>query len=253
MDVGSYLRVARERRHLTVEEISRRTKIHSELLVGIENSDLSRWPKHRIYRHSHLRSYAEALGLDPKPVLKQFDEEFGDPFPAAFHGRPRNIFLQPLPQAVRSGLLPASLVIFVGGSLAVFDVSRNQLTATEPAATPIQTYRVASVQPAPEPVVAVSDSPEVIATDIEGELQIVSRPAGAHVTVNGIARGQTPLRVRYLPLGSYTVRVIQPGYKIGETVVALRPEQPNRTVRVVLRDAPVFARTSFSAPMSPSQ
>ncbi len=248
MDVGSYLRSVRERQRLSLAELSRHTKINCELLVDLENNDLSRWPRHRVYRHGHLRSYALALGLDPKKVLKQFDDEFGDPFPAAFHGRPKGNF-RDLPPMVRSGFLPAALVILIGGALAVSDVSNNNVTATEPPPRQIQYHPQEAVQS-----VSVSDrvvSPievedvEPIAVDIEGELRIVSKPAGAHVTVNGIARGQTPLRVRYLPIGSYTIRVIQPGYKIGQAVVALRPEQTTRTVRVVLRDEPMFARTTY--------
>src|SRR4051812_45008611 len=87
MDVGSSLRAARERRRLTIADISKRTKIKGELLVGLENNDLSQWPRHRVYRHGYLRSYAQAVGLDPTSVLEQFDTEFGDPYPAPFHGR----------------------------------------------------------------------------------------------------------------------------------------------------------------------
>ena len=77
--------------------------------------------------------------------------------------------------------------------------------------------------------------------EFEGELRIISNPPQAHVTVNGIARGKTPLRVRYLPLGSYTVRVIHPEFKIRQTRVTLHREQPSRTVRVMLRDASLNA------------
>jgi cytoskeletal protein RodZ len=248
MDVGSYLRSARERQRLSLAEISRHTKIHPDLLVDLENNDLSRWPRHRVYRHGHLRTYAEALGLDPKKVLKQFDEEFGDPYPAAFHGRPRTSF-RDLPPMVRSGFLPASLVMLIGGAMAVVDVSNNNVTATQP--PPQIQHRsqeaIQTVQTVPDSVAVVPPGEDVepIAADIEGELRIVSKPEGARVTVNGIARGQTPLRVRYLPIGTYTIRVIQPGYKIAQTVIALRPDEPNRTVRVVLRDAPMFARTTY--------
>jgi len=247
MDVGSYLRSVRERQRLSLTEISRHTKIHCDLLVDLENNDLSRWPRHRVYRHGHLRSYAEALGLDPQKVLKQFDEEFGDPFPAAFHGRPRSSF-RDLPPIVRSGFLPASLVMLIGGAMAVVDVSNNNnVTAKQSPPSHMQYQPHAVVQPASDSVVVPVEVEDVdlITAAIEGELRITSKPAGAHVTVNGIARGETPLRVRYLPIGTYTIRVIQPGYKIAQTVVALRPDEPNRTVRVVLRDEPMFARTTY--------
>jgi cytoskeletal protein RodZ len=253
MHVGSYLRGARESRHLTIAEISQRTKIHRGLLVDLENNDLSHWPRHRIYRHGHLRSYAEAVGLDPKAVLDRFDDEFGDPYPAPFHGRPRTKNRKPFgPPMVRSGLVVGSMVIVIGGILTLLDATRSSLAARPPAAAQIDKH-TADI-PGALPAAASSDvtrNDEALVadvdSDIEGELRIISRPEQARVTVNGIARGETPLRVRYLPLGSYTVRVIQPGYRIAQTVVTLRSDQPSQTVHVVLRDAPMSARATLDA------
>jgi cytoskeletal protein RodZ len=270
MRVGSYLRGARERQHLSIGEISERTKIKYELLVDLENNDLSRWPRHRVYRHGYLRSYAMAVGLDPKTVLEEFDAQFGDPFPAAFHGRPTTSLLRmPIPvEALPSAALVSAIAVCIGVGLTLTlinapanDVSVNQSKARRPqintdvsdASQVLRDTAVAPTAGAGELVASASvveaadiDESAIDASDIEGELRIVSKPAKAHVTVNGIGRGETPLRVRYLPLGSYTIRVVQPGYKIGQTVVTLRPDQPNRTVRVVLRDSPMFARSDAS-------
>jgi cytoskeletal protein RodZ len=278
MRVGSYLRGARERQHLTIGEISELTKIKYELLVDLENNDLSRWPRHRVYRHGYLRSYAEAVGLDPKTVLEEFDAEFGDPFPAAFHGPPTTTLRHPpVPlEALPSAALVSAIVICIGVGLTLtlinapaYDVSSNRSKVRQPqiagnvsdvasrsfAASPQTALAptagnddiVASTSEVQAPDTEMTD---IEASDIEGELRIVSKPANAHVTVNGIGRGETPLRVRYLPLGSYTIRVVQPGYKIGQTVVTLRPDQPSRTVRVVLRDSPMFARSDASNAIS---
>jgi cytoskeletal protein RodZ len=257
MRVGSYLRGARERQHLTIGEISERTKIKDELLVDLENNDLSRWPRHRVYRHGYLRSYAEAVGLDPKTVLEEFDAQFGDPFPAAFHGRPTTTVLRtPVPiEMIPSAALVSAIAVCIGVglTLTLINAPANDVapvlhdTAVAPTAGAGE-----DVAPAAVAAAEASDIEEstIDASEIEGELRIVSKPANAHVTVNGIARGETPLRVRYLPLGSYTIRVVQPGYKIGQTIVTLRPDQPNRTVRVVLRDSPMFARTDAANAIS---
>jgi cytoskeletal protein RodZ len=257
MHVGSYLRGARESRHLTIAEISQRTKIHCGLLVDLENNDLSHWPRHRIYRHGHLRSYAEAVGLDPKAVLDRFDDEFGDPYPAPFHGRPRTKSRKLVaPPIVRSGLVVGSMVIFIGGILTVLDATRSRVAA-KPAPVAQIDKHTADIPGVLRTAASSDVSSDVTRNDelvvdkeIEGELRIISRPEQARVTVNGTARGETPLRVRYLPLGSYTVRVIQPGYKIAQTVVTLRSEQPNQTVRVVLRDEPMSARATLDASRS---
>jgi hypothetical protein len=41
---------------------------------------------------------------------------------------------------------------------------------------------------------------------------VTSNPAGARVTVNGIAWGITPVTIRHLPPGAKTIRVTKDGY-----------------------------------------
>jgi serine/threonine protein kinase len=73
------------------------------------------------------------------------------------------------------------------------------------------------------------------AKEVEGELTITSVPPAAHVTVNGIARGQTPVRVRYLPAGPYVIRFVLAGYPISERRVTLSEKDPRVTVNATLR------------------
>ena len=46
-----------------------------------------------------------------------------------------------------------------------------------------------------------------------GVLDVVTDPAGAEVTVNGIGRGTTPVTVRDLPKGTIVVKLVMDGYK----------------------------------------
>jgi Helix-turn-helix domain/PEGA domain len=248
MSVGSYLRGARERRHLTLRQISAITKINLQLLVDLEEDDLSRWPKHRVYRHGYLRSYAIAVGLDPKKVLARFDDEFGDPHPVAFHRKKSPVAPTVPVRFLRATLQMASVLVFLGAALSVFDRfgqnpgETRSIARQTPMSPAVQgSPGLAVVSPAVSIDAAVLEEPPV--EEIEGELRIVSNPADAHVTVNGIGRGKTPLRLRFLPLGSYRIRVIHPEYTIRETSVMLQREQPNRTVRVALRDAPALNAT----------
>ena len=66
-------------------------------------------------------------------------------------------------------------------------------------------------EPTPQPPTATVSEP-VDPGPIEGELVITSTPSGAQVLVNGIGRGRTPVRVQYLPPGSYAIRFIHPGH-----------------------------------------
>ena len=75
---GGRLRRERERRHIALRSIAERTKIGIGLLEGLERDDVSRWPS-GIFRKSFVRSYAEAIGLDPASIVREFVERYPDP------------------------------------------------------------------------------------------------------------------------------------------------------------------------------
>ena len=72
--LGAYLRAERERRDLTLRTISESTKVSLPLLEGLESDDISRWPG-GIFRRAFVRSYAEAVGLDPDEVFRRFERQ----------------------------------------------------------------------------------------------------------------------------------------------------------------------------------
>ena len=75
---GSRLRHERERRQIALKSIAESTKISVALLEGLERDDVSRWPS-GIFRKSFIRSYAEAIGLKPEPIVREFVELYPDP------------------------------------------------------------------------------------------------------------------------------------------------------------------------------
>lgn len=75
---GPRLRQERERRQISLTSIATNTKISRSLLEGLERDDISRWPS-GIFRRSFVRSYAQAIGLDPDEIVKEFAERFPDP------------------------------------------------------------------------------------------------------------------------------------------------------------------------------
>jgi hypothetical protein len=83
------------------------------------------------------------------------------------------------------------------------------------------------------------------AAQTDAGLLIHSTPAGATVSVDGVARGITPVAVRGLQLGTRRISVTRPGYQAAERQVTLTDERPSRTLDVDL--APV-ARARVSAP-----
>ena len=77
---GPVLRAARERRGVTLRQLALETKLSAELWEGLEESDLSRWPK-RVFARSYVRDYALRVGLDADEVVNEFCRlfpEWGD-------------------------------------------------------------------------------------------------------------------------------------------------------------------------------
>lgn len=72
---GERLQRHRERRGITLEQISRTTKVPAALFAGLERGDCSRWPA-GIYARAYIRSYAEAIGLNGDEAVEDFTAAF---------------------------------------------------------------------------------------------------------------------------------------------------------------------------------
>jgi hypothetical protein len=68
-----------------------------------------------------------------------------------------------------------------------------------------------------------------------GALLVRSTPADADVLVNGRARGKTPLALRDLALGSYTIRVARDGYATEDRTLQLTARRPTQSTTITLR------------------
>jgi len=69
-------------------------------------------------------------------------------------------------------------------------------------------------------------------------LLVRSTPEGATVSVDGVARGVTPLPVRDLALGDHDVVVSRPGYLAAERRVTLTSDRPSRSIELNLTAEP---------------
>jgi hypothetical protein len=74
---GTRLRQQREKQAIALSSIAERTKINLALLEGLERDDVSHWPS-GIFRRSFMRAYAQLIGLDPEPVVREFLERYPD-------------------------------------------------------------------------------------------------------------------------------------------------------------------------------
>ena len=248
--VGEFLHRERLARNITLDVVEARTKISRHLLEDLEDNNLRSWPRERFYRENFLRAYAAAIGLDARHVIDRFRREFplADPLPT------------PVPQARRPRptwlmISASAAAAFIIGFVAIYRQMGEQSSeapTSEPvgAATagvetnpngPADVAKSAAVKPEPlspapvppaEPV--VTDVPEETG-NIEGELVISSTPPGAHVTVNGIGRGRTPLRVQFLPAGTYTIRFVESGHQMEQRRVTITRDRRSHSVSATLR------------------
>jgi transcriptional regulator with XRE-family HTH domain len=68
---GPNLRRLRVQRGVTIDEIVAATNVSAALWAGLERNDFSQWPN-GIYARSYVRSYAKAIGVDPKVTVDDF-------------------------------------------------------------------------------------------------------------------------------------------------------------------------------------
>jgi len=80
MSVGARLTEARELAGLTVEDVSRTTRIRGTLIRAIEADDFGPCGG-SVYARGHIRSIAAAIGADGTSLIADYDAENGTPVP----------------------------------------------------------------------------------------------------------------------------------------------------------------------------
>lgn len=234
-NLGAYLRQFRLKRRITLDAVASRTKIKRDFFEDLERNNLSKWPPSPFYRESYLRAYASAIGLEPQEVVNRYRSEFERIGPQD---------ATPPTPVKATGIMPPAAISFIVVVTFVIAYSLGRWYAPPPVEIPdavsaatIQAEQVpaplpdAPVEPAAATAAAVIE-PIATAAAVEGELLITSMPSGAHVTVNGIGRGATPVQVRYLPLGTHTVRLVHDGRPAVTRHVTISPERHRAYVAV---------------------
>lgn len=72
MSIGEALTEARRQAGLTVTDVSRQTRIRETIIRGIEHDDYSACGGD-FYARGHIRSIARAVGVDPEPLITEYD------------------------------------------------------------------------------------------------------------------------------------------------------------------------------------
>lgn len=78
MSIGDTIAEARRRAGLTVTQVSQQTRIRETIVRGIERGDFSACGGD-FYARGHIKSIARAVGLDPDPLIAEYDQMHGAP------------------------------------------------------------------------------------------------------------------------------------------------------------------------------
>jgi transcriptional regulator with XRE-family HTH domain len=82
VSIGGTLAHARQQAGLTIAEVSQRTRIRERLIQGIEDDDFSVCGGD-FYARGDIRSIAKVVGIDPGPLVEEYDRDWREPDPAA--------------------------------------------------------------------------------------------------------------------------------------------------------------------------
>jgi cytoskeletal protein RodZ len=78
VSIGDTLADARQQTGLTISQVSQQTRIRESIIRAIEQGDFSQCGGD-FYARGHIRSIASAVGADPVPLIREYDEEHGPP------------------------------------------------------------------------------------------------------------------------------------------------------------------------------
>jgi cytoskeletal protein RodZ len=78
VSIGDTLAEARGQAGLTITQVSQQTRIRESIIRSIEQGDFSPCGGD-FYARGHVRSIADVVGVDPVPLIREYDEEHGPP------------------------------------------------------------------------------------------------------------------------------------------------------------------------------
>ena len=158
MSIGETLADARRQAGLTITQVSQRTRIRESIIRGIERDDFAACGGD-FYARGHIRSIAGAIGIDPAPLISEYDAEHG-PLGTI---RAADIFEPSTPIKIREPRSPSLGMIVAVVLLAIIGFGVYRLVSSHHGharSLASQTHRPsASAKPTPKPSPTPSPTP----------------------------------------------------------------------------------------------
>jgi cytoskeletal protein RodZ len=156
VSIGDTLAEARRQAGLTITQVSQQTRIRESIIRSIEQGDFSSCGGD-FYARGHIRSIAKVVGVDPEPLIREYDEEHGPPGSM----RASQIFEPATPIRIREPRnlhLRSILAVVVLAALGFGAYHEFSLHDTHSSADATDTLRPA-VTNTPQPTVTVTQTP----------------------------------------------------------------------------------------------
>lgn len=120
--LGDTLRLARENKHLKIDELGQKLQISSEYILALENGSYHQLPS-GVYVKNYMRKYAKEVGLSYRVLLNLYEQEMREyaptvEMPAGPHMAPTDHTPPPTEVDVSKAVLIPQLlkiVAFIGG------------------------------------------------------------------------------------------------------------------------------------------
>ena len=109
--IGTELRAARQRRQITLFDVSNALRIQQGHLAALEEGRVADLPG-ATYATGFLRTYSDFLGLDGEEIVRQYKSEG-----ILTHDERRLVYLEPVEEARRPGLILALISLIVAGAV----------------------------------------------------------------------------------------------------------------------------------------
>jgi cytoskeletal protein RodZ len=227
---GEWLRRVREARGLTLDDISQETKIPLRNLEALEHGNLETIPA--FYRRAEVRAVAKAVGIDERLAVGRLDSAIApavEPAKEEAARAPSKLGRPITAIALACGVLLAA----AGAGQAILDRKAAEATSVARPRAGVSVAPADRREPAvsesqptsatEQPAAGAADPAEAVAPPAESSSEIVvtTEPPGAHVTVNGIGWGASPVTIRHLPPGNKRIRATKEGFAAAERTLTL--------------------------------
>jgi cytoskeletal protein RodZ len=230
VSIGQSLARARERAGLTVERLGEVTRIRQSIIEGIERDDYQPCGGD-FYARGHIRTLARATGLEPDPLVAEYDAKIG----GASTPRAAQIFDSPRRSVEHRGpnwtmaLVVAVVLVLIFAFVQLVGGRADDEKATASKITPTTLAPTGAPAPAPppapaEPVVETPKFPAdvtVAVTAVDGRSWVQATDSeGKEMFEAILAKGETkvltdPERIKLQIGNSGVVRLTVNGKDVG--------------------------------------